>query len=53
MGKEFAVGLGSEAADLGSGVEKYIQGYSMNGQGDTGPGVGFIESLRESINSSV
>jgi hypothetical protein len=47
------VDLGSEAVDLGPGVEKYIQGDPINGDGDTGSGVGFVESLRENIDSSV
>jgi hypothetical protein len=51
--EESVVDLGGEAVDLGPGVEKYIQGDSIDGDGDTGSGVGFVESLRENIDSSV
>jgi hypothetical protein len=53
MWEEPAVGVRGEAADLGPSVKKYIQGDSIDGDGDTGSGVGFLESLRESIDSSV
>jgi hypothetical protein len=53
MREEPAESLGVEAVDLSPGVEKYIQGDSINGEGDTRSGVSFIKSLRENIDSSV
>jgi hypothetical protein len=51
--EELVVDLRGEAVDLSPGVKKDIQGNTINGDGDAGSGVGFVESLRESIDSSV
>jgi hypothetical protein len=51
--EELAVDLGGKAVDLRPGVEKYVQRDSINGDGDAGSGVGFVESLGENIDSSV
>jgi hypothetical protein len=51
--EELAVDLRGKAVDLRPGVEKHVQGDTINGDGDAGSGVGFVESLRENIDSRV